>query len=502
MTVESGQRRRLDVVVMQGFLWTSGGRLLVQAATWVVSLLIARILTPRDYGIAAMASLYVGFAQMVAELGIGAAIVQRSTLTRQTVAALTGVSFIAGVLLALVSLPVGMGLSAFYREPLLVAIVAVYGLNFIPASFKSVSGALLSREMAFQKLTILALLESVAASLTTLALALNGWSVWSLVLGNTAGLCLSALVSRKWAHPGFSLNLASLRGTGTLSFGSRILVSRIAWYIYASTDFLIIGRRIGAQALGQYQLAYQFASVPADRITGALTQVLFPVLSTLQHDSVELGRYFRHSTEACVLVLMPTYVGLAIVADDLIGVALGPKWHDAANILAILSLVAVVRSVLGVANSVIVSAGNTGFLARMSLLGLVVFPPLFFVASRWGATAVAAVWLLLYPPVFGLPTLTVALRAASLRYRDLLAAVRPYLIATIVMAVAAYSARRFTAESLQLTRLAITVVTGAGSYAAVLALFYRDRVGRFLRLATRALAPARGATTDTDSLTA
>jgi O-antigen/teichoic acid export membrane protein len=502
MTSDLKHRRRLDVVVMRGFLWTSGGRLLVQLATWIVSLLVARLLTPRDYGIAAMASLYVGFAQMVAELGIGAAIVQRANLTQETVAALMGVSLITGVLLAIVSVPAGIALSAFYHEPILVMVVGVYGVNFIPAAFRSVSGALLSRDMAFQKLTMLALLEAVSASLTGLGLALSGWSVWSLVLGNIAGTCVATLVSLMWAYPGLSLNFATLRGTGALTFGYKILVSRIAWYVYASTDFLIIGRRIGAQALGQYQLAYQFASVPADRITGALTQVLFPVLSTLQKDSAELGRYFRTSTEACVLVLMPAYVGLALVADDLISVALGPKWQGAAGVLAILSLAAVVRSVTGVSNSVIVSAGNATFLAKMSLLGLVVFPPTFYVAANWGPAAVAAVWLLLYPPILGLPTLAVALRAASLRFSDLHMTVRPYVFATILMALAAYSARRFCADTSEVTRLAVTVATGVSSYAAVLMLFYRDRLRRYFALATRALSPGREASAGTDSLPA
>jgi O-antigen/teichoic acid export membrane protein len=493
MTADSGQQRPLDLVVMRGFLWTSGGRLTVQLATWMVSLVIARLLTPRDYGIAAMASLYVGFAQLLAELGIGAAIVQRPNLSRGTVASLMGLSLLTGVLLALASVPAGFALSAFYHEPLLLMVVAVYGLNFIPAAARSVSGALLSRMLAFQKLTALALLETLAASLTSLGLALRGWSVWSLVLGNMAGTSLAAIVSVAWANPGLSLNLARLRGTGTMTFGTRILVSRVAWYLYASTDFLIIGRRLGAQALGHYQLAYQFASVPADRITGALNQVLFPALSTLQQDRAQLARYLRTSTEACVLVLLPAYVGLALVADDLVSAALGPRWAGAAGILAILALAAVARAVAGIANSVIASAGNAAFLARMSIFGLLVFPPAFYIAATWGATAVAAVWLLLYPPLFALPAQAVALRAAGIGFSDLWVAVRPYVLATILMGLAAYSAKRLSADASEPARLALTVGVGVTVYTAILMLFYPDRLRRYVALATRALSPAPAA---------
>ena len=490
MTTSPHQPGRLDLVVARGFLWTSGGRFVVQLATWVISLAIARLLTPRDYGIAGMAYLYVGFAQMLAELGIGAVIVQRQELSRQTIAALTGASLVAGVLLAVVSVPAGFGLAAFYREPVLVQVVAVYGLSFIPTAFRSISAAILSRRMAFERITILALLESVAASLTSLVLALNGWSVWALVLGNTAGICLATVVAVWWAPPGLSLNLSSLRGTGTLTFGSKILVSRAAWYAYASADFLVIGRRIGAKAYGEYQLAHQFASIPADRITGALTQVLFPVLSNLQQDPAERARYFRTSTEACVLVLMPVYVGLALVAHDFVAVALGARWASAAPILAILSLVAVVRSTTAVANSVILSAGNASFPARLSLIGLIVFPPAFYLAAPWGAAAVAAVWLVLNPVVITVPSLIVALRASSLRFADWYAAIRPYVMATLVMAAAAFATQQITGDRSALTRLALTVGVGAATYAGVLALFCRDRIQKYVALAGRALSPA------------
>ena len=491
MTIEPHARGRRDIAVLRGFLWTSGGRLLVQVATWAISLVIARLLTPRDYGIAAMASLYVGFAQLLAELGFGAAIVQRPDISKQTVAAIMGVSLVISVGLAVVSIPAGYALAAFYREPILIAVVSVYGLNFIPAAIRSVSGALLSKQMAFHKVTILGLVEAVTASVTSLVFALAGWSVWSLVLGNTVAVCAAAALSMVWAHPGFSLQLARLRGTGVVTFGYKVLISRAAWYFYASTDFLIIGRRLGAQPLGHYNLAYQFASIPADRITGALTQVLFPVFATLQGDRAELARYFRYSTEACSLALMPVYVGLALVANDLIDVALGPKWHGAAIILAVLSLAAVIRSITSVANTVIVSCGNAGFPAKMSLIGLVTFPPAFFIASYYGPAAVATVWLVLYPPLLAVPTIVVALRAANLTVADFWSSLKPAVTATVLMAAAAYGVSQAMQGSPILWRLTLTVMSGAVTYAAVLMLVWRDRVSRYIALASRGLNPVQ-----------
>ncbi len=487
-------RSRLDVVVMRGFLWTSGGRLIVQLATWVVSLTIASILDPRDYGIAAMAALYIGFAQLLAELGIGASIVQRTNLPKPLVASLMGVSLVMGVALALISVPAGYALAAFYKEPILVAVVAVYGLNFIPTAFRSVSAALLSKEMAFGRVTMLALIEAVSASLISLMLALAGWSVWALVLGNVAAVSLAAIVAVYWAPPGFSLDIGRLRGTGVLTFGYKVLVQRSAWYLYASTDFLIIGRWIGTAALGQYNLAYQFASIPAERITGALTQVLFPVFATLQRNAAELARYFRHATEACMLVLMPVYVGLALVAFDVIEVALGEKWLGAAPIIVALALAAVVRAASSVANTAIISAGNAGFGARMSVIGLIVFPPSFLIASqtRWGAAAVGAVWLLLYPPVIAVPTITVALRYTSMSVADYVATIKPALSSTLVMAIAVYAVQQATADLDTLLRLVLAVATGAATYAAMLLVFFRERVQRYVSLASRGLGSGDG----------
>ena len=492
MGAEPHARTRLDSLVLRGFVWTSGGRLLVQLATWVVSITVARLLADRDYGIAAMASLYVGFAQTLAEFGIGAAIVQRKDLPPHLVGTLTGVSVLLAVVLSLVSIPAAYGLSRFYDEPILIPIVLVYGLNFIPLAFRSVSTSLLTRDMAFGRITLLGLIETGGASITSLVLALAGWSVWALVLGNTVAIWVAAIVSASWAHPGFNLRLGELRGSGILTFGGKVLVSRVAWYFFASTDFLIIGRRIGAGALGHYSLAYQLASIPAERITGALTQVLFPVFSQLQHDRAELGRYFRNATEACTLVLMPAYVGLALVAPDLVEVALGAKWREAVPILVFLSLTAVFRSVTSVTNTVIVSAGNAGFPARLSLIGLAVFPPAFYVASYWGAAAVAAVWMVLHPPVLGIPALVVALRVSSMRARDLLTTLTPALWGTALMALAVFATQWLSSGFSPLPRLVLTVIAGAATYAAVLLLCFRDRVQRYVGLASRGFAAGGG----------
>jgi PST family polysaccharide transporter len=365
-------------------------------------------------------------------------------------------------------------------------VVSVYGLNFIPTAFKSVSIALLNRRMAFDRVTMLSLIEAVTASLTSLVLALLGYSFWSLVIGNTVAVSVSAVVAAIWANPGFSLDWRLVHRSGTLHYGYKVLVSRVAWYIYASTDFLIIGRRIGAQALGHYNLAYQLASAPADRVTGALTQVLFPVMSTMQQDAAQLGRYLRNSLEACALVLLPAYVGLAIVAPDLVALVLGPKWQGAAAILVMLSLAAVVRSLTGIANTVLLSAGNARLPAKLSVIGLIVFPPAFYVASYWGPAAVATVWLLLYTPILAVPTFRAALRLTAMRVRDLVDLLGPFAAATIVMAAVSIGVRMALAHGPVAARLALAITAGAVTYIALLAVLCPGRLRRYFTLVTRA----------------
>jgi hypothetical protein len=174
-------------------------------------------------------------------------------------------------------------------------------------------------------------------------------------------------------------------------------------------------------------------------------------------------------------------------------VALGPKWADAALILTFLSVAAAIRSVATVANTVIVSCGNAGFPARISLIGLVILPPIFFVASYWGAAAVAAVWLVVYPPLLAVPTIIVGLRAVELSLSDLWFTLKPALIATAIMAIVVYALGQGLASMPAMTRLPLLVSAGAATYAAVLLLGRRDRISRYIGLATRGLTPSRTA---------
>jgi PST family polysaccharide transporter len=185
-------------------------------------------------------------------------------------------------------------------------------------------------------------------------------------------------------------------------------------------------------------------------------------------------------------VLLPAYVGLAIVAPDLVALVLGPKWQGAAPILVMLSLAAVVRSLTGIANTVLLSAGNARLPAKLSVIGLIVFPPAFYVASYRGPAAVATVWLLLYTPILAVPTFRAALRLTAMRFRDLVDLIGPFAGATIVMAAASIGVRMALAHGPVAARLALAIAAGAVTYIGLLALLCPGRLRRYFALVTRA----------------
>jgi hypothetical protein len=156
-----------------------------------------------------------------------------------------------------------------------------------------------------------------------------------------------------------------------------------------------------------------------------------------------------------------------------------------------LSLAAAIRSIATVANTVIVSCGNAGFPARVSLIGLVILPPIFYVTSYWGAAAVAGVWLVVYPPLLAVPTIVVGLRAVNLSLSDLWFTLRPAVTATSSMAIVVYALGHALADAPATVRLPLLVSAGAATYTAILLLGWRDRISRYVDLAARGLKAPR-----------
>lgn len=469
--------RDLDRSLVQGLAWTGVVRWSTQILSWAATLVVARLLSPNDYGLMGMAMVYVGLLQLVNEFGLTTPIVQQRDATLEQLSRLGGLAVIAGLALAGVSLALAGRVAGFFGEPAVEGIIAVLSGTFIARGIAVLPKGLLARELRFPRLAAVDAVEALTLTGVTLTLAILGAGYWALVLGSLSAAVASACaagVARGCAHR-LPVRFGSL--LRSIRVGWQVSVSQVAWYTYANADFAIVGRILGKTALGAYSLGWYVASVPVDRVSVLLARVAPPVFARTQDDARAVGRYLTALTEGLALLTFPAAIGIVLVADELVLGLLGAQWAPAILPLRLLALYAGFRSVMTLPPHLLTMTGHARATMWYSVVAALILPTCFLVGTRWGTTGVAVAWIIGYPLV-SVPTfLRHALRVTGLTVRDYLHAVWPALRATTVMAALVTTVRVLTPGALSPTLgLVLHVGVGIAGYAAVVYYGHRDRL--------------------------
>jgi len=477
----SGQRDSLDQALVRGLAWTGAARWTAQLATWTATILVARLLEKRDFGIWAGAGVYIGIVTLLSEFGIGASVVMLRDLTIRQIAQVNGFAIATGVAGTLLTVVLAHPISLFYRTPEVEGVMLAMAVIFFISSFRIVPLALLQKELRFRRLAAIDAVRALLQASILVAAAAAGLRYWALVVGAISGelaWTLMILGHRRhglgWPRP------SSIRHA--LSFSTDVAVGRLSWYLYSNSDFMIAGRRLGQDALGAYSLAWNLASVPVEKVSSIVNSVTPAFLSAVQTDKAELRRYLLSLTQGISLLAFPAAIGLALVADSFVTAVLGPRWLPAVIPLRLLAAYTTVRSIGPILTPVLNAVGETRFAAVNNVFALVLMPAGFLVGSRWGTAGIAAGWLFVHPLI-----LAVLFRRVSSRI-DLPAveyarALWPALSATIAMATVVVGVR-WTLSSAMAPPLALVVegVAGAITYAVLLLAFHRSRVQAFRRI--------------------
>ncbi len=467
----------LDRALVTGIAWTGGIKWLAQLVSWAATLVVARLITPTDYGLFAMAMVYAGFVQLVNELGLSLAIVQYRDLTSKQIAQLGGLALLAGVALFALSAALAGAIATFFGEPIVRWIIIALSLTFIMRAAQVVPRALLNRDLQFRRLAWIDAGEALVWSSTTLVGALLGLGYWALVWGAvvSGAVVMLALCVQRPHQVTWPRDIRSL--AGAMRFGWYVVVSQLCWYIYSHADLTIVGRVLGKAPLGAYTKASDISSIPTDRISTLVGQVTPAVFSAAQKDRATLRRYLLALTEGLALLTFPASVGLALVADLFVVTVLGEQWRSAVAPLQLLGVFGGFRAIFNTLPQMLVATGHAKQNMRFNLIAAVAVPAALYIGSRWGTTGVALAWIVGYP-LITIPTFfRRTLRILDLPAGAYLRALWPAASAAAGTAVAVLGMRAVIPLAWPAwLRLGLEVLGGAVGYAAVLLIAHRSRM--------------------------
>ena len=473
----------LDHSLVSGMAWTAALRWSAQVVSWVGTFYAARMLMPGDYGLISMAMLAIGLARMVEDFGMDAILVQDRGIVGDAKARLAGLLLLLGLILcalfALASHPIAL----FFHEPKVGPMVVALSVVFITDALQVVPRAQLQRDLQFRRLGLAQLVQVFATQVALVTAVTLGWGHWSLVANALAGAIAVTLLLCFWSPflIRWPSDIASL--TAPLKQGWRILASRAAWYAYSNADQTIIGKVLGADALGAYSFATTFSTLAQQEVGTIVSRVAPGIFSEVQSRIGELRRYFLLLTELLALISFPLAIGLALLADLLIPLLLGAKWNAAIAPLQILCLYSVFLSSQTMLSHVLMWTGQFRVNMWCTIFSGVIMPLVFLVAVNEGVVGIAWAWALAFP-IVNIPQFRYAFRTIEIRVWDWLSTLWPAVAGCMIMASAIVGLRWVLPASVPVSaKCALLIVVGAVVYLAVIWFWFKPRALRFIELA-------------------
>jgi O-antigen/teichoic acid export membrane protein len=462
--------------MVSGVFWLAATKAAGQAVMWLVTIAVVRMLSPEDYGLMGMAVLCMGFLLLFNEFGLGAAIIQAADLKDPHVSDLRWAILLINVSLFLLLLPCAPLVAAYFREPELVAIVRALGLTFVINGIGAPAMYLLQREMQFKKKSAAELVGNVAGGLCTLVAAWLGRGVWSLVIGYLVMqfsmnvlYCAFRPIPIRW-----TFSPANIRQF--VRFGIQVALSKVLWYASSNGDFIVVGRVLGTLQLGYYSLAFQFSSLPIEKVVSIITQVAFPSFAALQSDVATLRRYYLKLVGTVALITFPMFLGLLLVAESGVRLFLTDRWLPIVVPLQLLCAVSCLRAIETMNAPLLLAKGRPRIVVLNNLLQTIVLPTAFYVGTRYGLVGVAMAWVLAWPVLFAVVT-SQTLRLVDLSWADYLRAISPAASAAAVMVGVVAAVQYFLlADADPLTQFAVTSSLGCITFLGYYGVFNRAGV--------------------------
>jgi PST family polysaccharide transporter len=387
--------KSLNTSVKVGMAWVMVERGTIQVLTLLSSMVLARLLSPTDFGVLGIAALFTGLSTRLVKLGFGMSIVQRATVRPDHIATLfvTTLAINSGLCGALMLASPYVG--AYFGSPLAGQVLAVLSLNYLVRTLGLCPSALLRRDMKFAALAAGTVVDATVKLATAVSLAWNGYGVWSLVYAELVGGVAAKIVliyASGW-RPGLGATRLAFREL--FGFGMGVSLRDTFTYIAENIDNFVAGKLLGPASLGLYEKAYNLMDLPVKELSARMTGVLFPAFSRIQDEAGRLKAALRKTLLTLSLAAYPIFGTLGALAPAVIQVMYGAKWLGAVLPFQILCLAGPLRMVTNVMTAAINARGSIGPEVKRRAVLLVLLVVGSLAGARWGlvgiATAVAIV---------------------------------------------------------------------------------------------------------------
>jgi len=455
---------------------------------WGSTIIVVRLLDPHDYGLFAMTQTVFVVLAFMNGYSFASSLVQDPDLDHRRVRQVFGLLLLLNAGLAAVQFAIAPLVQSYYHEPGIADMLRWQCLLYLGNPVLAVTGALLARGLEFRKQAITNFAGAVAGAATALGCAFAGMGVWTLVAAPLALMAVRA-IGLSIAAGGVPMPLFRFTGLrGVLGFGGALLAAQFFWIIQSQADIVIAGRTMNPHDLGLYTEALFLTLILTAKFIPPLNEVAFPAYVQLGREGGSASGAFLTSARLTMLVALPIYIGMALVAEPLVATLFGPKWLPMAPLVSGLAPAMPFFALQIICSPATNALGRPGIYVRTSAAGAAIMALFFTVGAQWGTPGLVHAWQA-GTPVMLLVTLALTLPAIGCRFADLAKALLPGVVAGAAMAAVVFLARPWAEPLSPAPELAVLTALGALTYCGLLWRFSPRTVSELHTLLVRRRLP-------------
>lgn len=358
----------LKQTAMSGMMWGFISQFSMRFVTFVVGIILARLLSPSDYGLIAMTAIFTEISSIIVDSGFSTAIIRKKERTELDYSTVFVMNVLISIVVCLLLFACSGSIAKFYKEPLLKDIIRLNGLFVFLGSFIAVQSTRMAAEMKFKTKNIISIVNTVIGGIISVGMAFAGFGVWALVFPRFFRIISDAVLYwfyQRW-FPRLQFSWTSCREL--FSFGSKMMASSVINVIYNNIYPIVIGKRFSSADLGLYSKASGYAQLPSGTITGVVGSVALPILSNIQDDDERLRESYRKLIRLTSFLVFPVMFGMAALARPLVIVLITEKWLGAVLFLQILCFDQMLYPIHGLNLSLLQVKGRSDLFLRLEII--------------------------------------------------------------------------------------------------------------------------------------
>lgn len=423
---------------IHGILWSAIERFSLQGVQFLIGIILARLLSPSDFGLIGMMSIFMSISQTFIDCGFSSALIRQKDVSAVDYGTTFLINFFISLLAFLILFFAAPFIAKFYSTSELELVIQIFSTTLIINALFTVHNVKLMRKVDFKTQSKASICAATISGAIGIALAYNGFGVWSLVTqaicNSTLNLILLTFLLKWFPAPKFS----SKSFHKLFGFGSKILIASLISSIYSNIYNIVIGRKFSATTLGYYTRADQMGQFPSQNIASILSRVTYPILSQLQDDTDHLRNVYTKYLQLSCFVIFPLMMGLAALAKPLIILLLGEKWIPSVFLLQILCFAFILDPICNINLSLLYVKGRSDLVLKLEIIKKTIAITILVASLPFGLTGLCT-GRALYGIIATLLNMTYTKRFIDLSIWGQAKLILPSLALSLIMAAGSYS---------------------------------------------------------------